>query len=224
MSDRARNLWASYWAEQSTPFNRSEADEYYAAYGAELSLLLPPPPHGRVLEVGCGDGALFAPLGFDRADRYLGVDLSERMLEGFRERHPGVEVRTGRAESFRVDERFDVIFSSAMAQFLDRHQLADHVANIAAMVADDGVLVLASNPWRRLRWGYARGDLTAGTRRSLPLALAAHAKRRLVRDNMGHWHDYPDIERLAAAHGLTARFYGSVNYPYRFHSVLQRAG
>lgn len=220
MTDTAPGRWADFWAEQSTALNSPLANDNADRYGAEMRLLFHDVDPRRVLELGCGDGALFTSLGFDRAERYLGVDFSARMLEEMRRRHPGVDVREAGGHVFEVDEQFDLIFSAATVQYFDREMLAGHIERSARMLAPAGRLVCASTPWRRMRWAYARGDVARQARRPLPLALAAHAKR-LVNDNMGYWHDIPEVRRMAAANGLEVDFFGSLTYPYRFHFVLR---
>jgi SAM-dependent methyltransferase len=217
------DYWRSFWAEQRSPLNRKESDKHYVEYGAELRVLVGHVAARRVLELACGDGALFEHLGFATTARYLGVDFSASMLDVFQARHPGVETVCAPGETFRVDEVFDVIFSSAFAQYLDRKQLATHLGNASAMLAPGGRIVVAANPWRRMRFAFARADVAGKARRSLPLALAAHVRRLIVHDSMGQWHDYPEIDAMAARLGLSARYFGSILYPYRFHAVLARA-
>lgn len=214
--------WNDFWNAQSSPLNNDETEEYYRAYGAELRLLLADTGHDRVLELGCGDGALVGPLGFDQSARYLGVDPSAAMLEVFQQNHPGLDVVVG-DHSFETDEKFDLIFSCAVVQFMDSDMAAEHLVRAARMLAPGGRIVWASVPWSRMRWAYARRDLAGFERRSLPLALAAHLKRRVVSDNMGYWYDTPWCEGLAAEHGLDYQFFGSLHYSYRFHSVFLKA-
>jgi cyclopropane fatty-acyl-phospholipid synthase-like methyltransferase len=213
--------WERFWAGKTTPLNRDESDEHYSRYGAELRMLFDGEAPRRVLELGCGSGSLFPYLAFDRAERYVGVDFSQTMLDVFAAARPGVELMCARAEEVRLDESFDLIFSSAVAQFMSREQLAQHISNSAAMLAPGGLLVLGANPWRRLRWAYSRGDLTGGPRRSL-LASVPYYLRRFWHDPMGYWHDTTTIDAHAAAHGLRASYHGSFLYPYRFHAVLRR--
>lgn len=222
MTETAPNRWADFWAGQSTALNSDLATTRADRYGSEMRLLFGDVPARRVLELGCGDGALFDALGFGDAERYLGVDFSARMLDAMRDRHPDADVRVAPGHTFEVDEQFDLVFSAATVQYFDREMLAAHLERAARMLAPGGRIVCASTPWRRMRWAYARGDVARRARRPFVLALAAHLKR-LVRDNMGYWHDIPEVREMAAALGLEVEFFGSMHYPYRFHFVLQRA-
>lgn len=215
--------WARFWSTQSSALNSNEANEHIDRYAAELRLLFADIEPSRVLELGCGDGALLASLGFLDVPRYLGVDFSARMLEELRNRHPDADVVCAPGHTFETDEQFDLVFSAATVQFFDHEMLGQHLERSARMLATGGRIVCASVPWRRLRWAYARADVLRRPRRPLPLAVLAHAKR-MIRDNMGYWHDIPDVRKLARGSGLDVEFYGSVFYPYRFHFVLRRTG
>lgn len=180
-----------------------------------------------VLEIGCGNGALFNLLGFDKASGYVGVDFSSKMLAAFRSRFPHTRLVQADGADFRSCERVDLVFSSHVAQYWDRDQLERHVRNAAAQVGDSGMVVIAGIPWARMRWAFARGDLVGGRftgsgRRSVPRSAAAYLLEQ-VRPDIGHWYDLDDLAGLAAAAGLGASFRGSGYYPYRFHAILRPA-
>jgi SAM-dependent methyltransferase len=87
-------------------------------------------PGGRVLDVGCGPGALTSEL-VRRvgADAVAAVDPSESFVEAARDRHPGVDVRLATAEQLPFsDAEFDV----ALAQLVV-HFMTDPVAGLAEM-------------------------------------------------------------------------------------------
>src|SRR5690348_11223377 len=52
-------------------------------------------PNSRILEIGCGIGDLLQSLGGKRS---VGVDISSRMIEIARARHPGLDFRVGDVE------------------------------------------------------------------------------------------------------------------------------
>jgi SAM-dependent methyltransferase len=84
----------------------------------------------RVLDVGCGPGALTAEL-VRRvgAERVCAVDPSEPFVAAARERLPGVDVRRAPAEALPFD---DGTFDAALAQLVV-HFMADPVAGLTEM-------------------------------------------------------------------------------------------
>lgn len=96
----------------------------------------------RVLDVGCGPGALttelVARLG---ADAVSAIDPSEPFVDAARERHPGVRVELGAAEQLPFAE---AEFDAALAQLVV-HFMNDPVAGLrdARRVTRDGGVVAA---------------------------------------------------------------------------------
>lgn len=84
----------------------------------------------RVLDVGCGPGALTAELVRRLgAEAVAAVDPSEPFVAAARERHPGVDVRQASAEQLPfADDAFD----AALAQLVV-HFMADPVAGLGEM-------------------------------------------------------------------------------------------
>src|SRR5918996_5008609 len=101
----AGSRWHPFWARQVTPQHREDTAAHYVRYGRELRLLLPERPIRKVLDIGCGNGALFEPLGFDRTD-YTGVDFSESMLAVFARRHPQVRLVVAGGDEYRDDCKY----------------------------------------------------------------------------------------------------------------------
>ncbi len=85
----------------------------------------------RVLDVGCGPGALTTELVRRlRADFVSAVDPSETFVSAARDRHPGVDVRLGSAEQLPfADQAFD----GALAQLVV-HFMADPGEGLSEMV------------------------------------------------------------------------------------------
>ena len=84
----------------------------------------------RVLDVGCGPGALTEHLvALVGAAQVAAIDPSEPFVEACRSRHPGVDVRLGAAESLPFDDdTFDVTAACLVVHFM-----ADPVAGLAEM-------------------------------------------------------------------------------------------
>jgi SAM-dependent methyltransferase len=109
-------------------------DRFMGRYSVQLSPQLAElagvEPGQRVIDVGCGPGALTAELvGRLGAEAVAAVDPSEQFVEAARARHPGVDVRLAAAEAlpFSDDE-----FGAALAQLVV-HFMADPVAGLREM-------------------------------------------------------------------------------------------
>jgi SAM-dependent methyltransferase len=113
---RARRI-AAYDRIAEWRSERVAAHHYYSQELRSLvsSLVL---PGSRVLEVGCGLGDLLAALD---GPRRVGVDLSPRMIELARQRHPELDLRVADAERGPLPEGpFDVVvLSDAIGHFGD---------------------------------------------------------------------------------------------------------
>jgi len=99
-------------------------------------------PGGRVLDVGCGPGALTAELVARLGPSSVAaVDPSEPFVDAARERHPDVHVELAPAEDLPFE---DDTFDAALAQLVV-HFMADPVAGLREMarVSRDGGVVAA---------------------------------------------------------------------------------
>src|SRR4051812_44237003 len=92
--------------------------------------LLDPRPGLRALDVGCGPGALTAPL-VQRlgVDHVVAVDPSVSFIRAVRDRLPGLEAHVGAAEEmpFAADV-FDLVLAQLVVHFMD-----DPVAGLREM-------------------------------------------------------------------------------------------
>lgn len=76
---------------------------------------LAPQAGERILDLGCGDGALTERL-LEAGATVVGVDASESMVEGARSR--GIDARLGSGESLAFAEEFDAVFSNAALHWM----------------------------------------------------------------------------------------------------------
>ncbi len=83
--------------------------------GAPVLELLAPKPNERILDLGCGDGALTEKLASAGAE-VIGVDASEAMIEGARAR--GLDARLMDGTALDFDQAFDAVFSNAALHWM----------------------------------------------------------------------------------------------------------
>ncbi|PSL52853.1 methyltransferase family protein [Saccharothrix carnea] len=109
---------------------------------AHLTPLLPAPP-ARVLEVGCGRGALAAALG-ELGYQVTGVDRDAEMAAAARERG----VRVVQADVREVSGEYDVVlFTRSLHHAEDLAGVVDHAAGL---VVPGGQVVIEEFAWERV--------------------------------------------------------------------------
>jgi len=98
-------------------------------------------PQGRVLEIGCGDGAFYESLRLYGPRRYLGVDISETAIHRLQARRGAdagdVAFRVGVGEAYDAGtERFDAIVFTDCIEYLGA--LPPLFAHYTPYLADGG--------------------------------------------------------------------------------------
>lgn len=88
---------------------------FVAALGAPLLAVLAPQPHERILDLGCGDGALTVQLAASGA-AVVGVDSSPTQIAAATKRGLDARVIDGHALSF--ENEFDAVFSNAALHWM----------------------------------------------------------------------------------------------------------
>lgn len=152
--------------------------------GAPVVELLAPQPGERILDLGCGDGALTERLAA-MGCRVVGIDASANFVEAARSR--GLDARIMDGERLAFNEEFDAVFSNAALHWMK------HVDDVI-----DGV-------WRALKPG---GRFVAelgghGCVASIVAALnAALARRGIDGESVNPWY-FPTVEDYRRR--LTAR-------------------
>lgn len=110
----------------TNPSQTWSAEKYAAnaafvpALGAPALELLAPRPGERILDLGCGDGALTEQLAASGAE-VVGVDASAELLEAAARRGLAVRQMNGHALSF--DREFDAVFSNAALHWMQQPAL-----------------------------------------------------------------------------------------------------
>jgi SAM-dependent methyltransferase len=107
MSDRAEQRWESDSYQKHTGF--------VPVLGAPVLELLAPKSGERILDLGCGDGALTEKIR-DAGAVVQGVDASEAMVNAARKR--GLDVRVLDGHKLDVEQAFDAVFSNAALHWM----------------------------------------------------------------------------------------------------------
>ena len=109
---KGRDSGAQVW----DPERYARNARFVAELGAPVVELLAPRSGERILDLGCGDGALtekLAELGVD----VVGVDASPEQIEAARARGLDARVMSGQALEFEA-ESFDAVFSNAALHWI----------------------------------------------------------------------------------------------------------
>src|SRR4051794_1032112 len=88
---------------------------FVPALGAGILNKLAPVAGERILDLGCGDGALTESL-IERGARVVGIDASAEMVTAARAR--GVDARVMDATALTFDAAFDAVFSNAVLHWI----------------------------------------------------------------------------------------------------------
>jgi SAM-dependent methyltransferase len=104
--------------------------------GAPVLDLLAPRPGERILDLGCGDGALTAKL-VAVGCSVLGVDASAAQVEACR--RLGLDARVGDGERLRFGAEFDAVFSNAALHWMKRPD--DVIAGVSRALKAGGRFV-----------------------------------------------------------------------------------
>jgi 2-polyprenyl-6-hydroxyphenyl methylase/3-demethylubiquinone-9 3-methyltransferase len=118
-------------------------------------------PSGRILDVGCGHGALIALLGADRPDRsVVGIDPDPRKIEWARAsvgRLPNAQLWTGTAEELLPDqeETFTAVVVADVMYLLPVERWQEFLKTAFRLLEPGGVLLMQESEgdrsWRHLK-------------------------------------------------------------------------
>lgn len=134
--------------------------DFVPRLGQPLLDLLDPKPGERILDLGCGDGALTAAL-VEAGAQVVGVDSSPAMVAAARAR--GLDAHVMDVTALDFDDAFDAIFSNAVLHWVKPPEAA--AAGIVRALKPGGRLVVEMG---------GAGNV-AGIESALVAALAPHA-------------------------------------------------
>ena len=99
------------------PANYARNARFVSDLGSPVMELLAPQPGERILDLGCGDGALTKKL-VDLGCDVVGIDSSGPQIEAAR--RLGLDARVISAEALPFREEFDAVFSNAVLHWITR--------------------------------------------------------------------------------------------------------
>jgi SAM-dependent methyltransferase len=138
---------------------------------------------GKLLEVGCGEGDLLAHLVALRPVECVGTDVSERILEEARRRHPALRFERHDAAALGFpDSSFDLVVACELLEHLEEPRRA--LSEIARVARGPVILSVPREPlWRALnlcrgaylrRWGNTPGHVQHWGRRGFVRLVSGH--------------------------------------------------
>jgi SAM-dependent methyltransferase len=138
--DELRQAWeenAAAWVEWA----RTPGHDSYRRFHRDLFLEILPPPSGRTLDLGCGEGRLardLAALGHD----VVGIDLSPTMVAAAREAAPEMELHVADAAALPFgDAAFGLVVAFMSLQDVD--DLPGTIREAARVLTPGGQFCLA---------------------------------------------------------------------------------
>ena len=138
--DELREAWeenAAAWVAWA----RAPGHDSYWRFHRDLFLEIVPPPSGRTLDIGCGEGRLTRDLAA-RGYSVVGVDASPTMLAAARDAAPELELHIADAADLPFpDASFDLVV--AFMSFQDVDDLPGAVREAARVLTPGGRLCLA---------------------------------------------------------------------------------
>src|ERR1700754_3940218 len=131
-SDSAAAALKQVWGAEKYDRNA----RFVSDLGSEVLNWLAPKPGERILDLGCGDGALTEKL-VQAGASVLGADNSETLLGAARAR--GLDVRFIDGEKLAFEAEFDAVFSNAALHWMTRAE--DVVKGVARALKQGGRFV-----------------------------------------------------------------------------------
>ena len=132
MSDPAAAAESQVWSAETYDKNA----RFVSDLGATVLEWLAPKAGERILDLGCGDGALTRRL-IDVGAEVVGVDASESFLQAARD--AGIDARYMDGHDLTFDTEFDAVFSNAALHWMTRPQ--EVVAGIVRALKPQGRFV-----------------------------------------------------------------------------------
>lgn len=223
----SKEKWKKFWVGRTTPLHNVDNEESYRLYAGEINLILKALKYsnGSVLELGCGNGALYPYYMINKND-YKGVDFSESMLQLFKQKEPNVTLVYADASEYKDSKKYDLIFSNELVQHFSRKDLSNHIENCISMLNDDGILLMASIPLKMLIKPYYTGEMMPKSSYVFKHLLYYYYYIFVlgyfykVSKGIGNWYKPSHFYKYKSEFDLTV--FGSLFHPYRFSIAFKR--
>ncbi len=144
---RERELHIKLAHEYDEKREGSRNGKYYSKEWLRQMAKEIPKKRVSILDIGCGTGILYEVLKEEEMDfTYVGIDLSESMIEVGRKRYPGIDLRVMDSEKLEFpDKTFDVVFMRSVL-----HHLPHPVEALKEMERVSKEIIIVSEPLRNI--------------------------------------------------------------------------
>ena len=219
---KKNDKWESYWSEQSDPRHAVNDDNFYEKLAKEITYHLGNLENKKILELGCGDGALLRHLPIN-GDQYTGVDFSDSLLDLFSNNYPGYKSLNMGASEFlkETDEKFDVIFSFGLLQYFDEAELLKLFSLQNRAMKNNAIAVHFGIPVEEKKHVFITGQGAQNTSGFQKRSFLKQLKSRFA-NNIGHWHRLHFLYKCSESCEFSTNIYGSTNYLYRVNLHQKR--
>jgi len=217
-----RKDWGAFWAGQATPCHAVDDEGFYRDLAREILFHTGSLAGSKVLELGCGNGAVSAHLDID-PQNYTGVDFSGSLLDQFRTRAGNLNLVEQDILGFlrANDCKYDVIISFGVLQYLGRAEMAELFQLQAQALDEGGQCAHFALPVRDLAGVFYSG---LGSAHRLGMMRPRGLLKRLwsrLGNRIGNWYCIDEIYRMSETAGFATRLVSNINYFYRVN-LLQR--
>ena len=224
-------FFRGYW-------NKADSGEGAAPFGyhydaEELLCHLDREKRYNCLELACGDGNLY---NYTRRNfsKYTGIDFSQQLLDIFQEKlnqpSNNVELYCQDAASFLSEEKYDIIHSNQLFQYLTLPQIRTLLSNNVKMLRKNGLIIHRGILDQRLKGAYLNGYLKPSFNRRIFWKrlnwLIYYVYKMIMRstgkfEKMGMWYTVEEISKICDELELDYQIFGSLSSRYRFSLIIR---
>ena len=174
----------------------------------------------KILEFGCGNGALLSDLGVHETTRYVGVDFSSELVAQLRARFRDLEVHHSTVKEYRDKRKYDIIYSNALLQYLNIQETLELLSKSKGMLTQNGRIIMCSVYWHRRFFESLTDGLKNNYEINLPRGVYRYLKLKGKSKNE-YWHTIATFRNWAEKNNFSLELYNSVHYLPRIHIILR---